>query len=394
MKTPLRRGFTLIELLVVVAIIGVLVALLVPAINAAREAARGASCKNNLRQFGIGFNVYAENNRGFFCSGASDWVRDGAFTEVGFIADMVNSGIPMGQMLCPTNEVRMTEKYNDLLGRVASSAFSCGINLAGSPPKENADGTISTNPCWRLVYEADTYAPGTEARRQLIENEIWGGNYNSNYAASWFLVRSEMKLLPNGAVGPPASTQFPASCARSPKERISTSGPLNRRTVDNAVAPSSNIPLLGDTNPGDLREAVLTESVGDVSSGDRLGEAFTDGPILNYSMTNPRSGDLGTTYRDALRVWNSTLQDWRDFGAVHGSSGSLTANILMADGSVRSIADSNSDTYLNPGFNPATYTGPEDPGMGYQDAEVELPAREFYSGWSLKSKSKGNLDKN
>ena len=358
-------GFTLVEMLTVIAIIGILIALLLPALGLAREVARQTACMNNLRQFGQGLHVHAEARREIFCSGAFDWLRDGAVTELSWVGDLVQQGTPVGKMLCNSNPAQAADVYDDLLNLDTTSATFMNaaqcVDVLGSPKSQAPDGSDVYNPC-RFI--AETAMPPGPARREYVEQSIYRQFYNTNYTATWFLVRSQVSLDYSGNLRPARPNCLPLVGLSS---RNSTFGPLRRPQVDTSITPSSIVPVLADGGP---TGKTLSDQVGDLSPGTLLVAPFTRGPVL-ANLSGPPSFAPGTPKSTWWPTWkDGTRQDYRLFAPVHRGS----CNVLFIDGSVRSLKNLNKDAYLNNGFGAVG---------GYADSALEMPEDDVYSLHSL-----------
>ena len=131
-KTHAQQGFTLVELLVVIAIIGILVALLLPAIQAAREAARRNSCINNVKQLALALQNHHDTRKNF----------------------PMASTAPIMQGVCSS---------------LTNSSRTCAAVVGLTCPNLLADGAaIPLFPCLKVCNKA--IATGCDGQRKPIES--------------------------------------------------------------------------------------------------------------------------------------------------------------------------------------------------------------------------------
>ncbi len=126
-----RRGFTLIELLVVISIIALLIAILLPALQSAREAARRIACASNLRQMGIGVQVYFNENEDYFPPAHAR--GSGSLYDPGWLnwnEHLEQAGVQGREIFkCPTEDVAPFEWVSDPIERLGPSRIHYGWNF-------------------------------------------------------------------------------------------------------------------------------------------------------------------------------------------------------------------------------------------------------------------------
>lgn len=159
-----RRGFTLVELLVVIAIIGILVALLLPAVQAARESARRAQCINGLKQLSLAVHMHHDAKNAVPVSarpvGLTTAPRIAAMTHLLFYLEEGNV----------RNTFDLAKNWGDIANRPAVNTVISVLNCPSTPePADRLDGLPELNPWVQEISVPTDYSPTVWVDKRLID---------------------------------------------------------------------------------------------------------------------------------------------------------------------------------------------------------------------------------
>ena len=291
--TRLRRGFTLIELLVVIAIIGLLIALLLPAVQAAREAARRIHCANNLKQIGIALHNY-HDQRG---------------------------ALPGAYLVYPTTEF---SALSQILPHLEQTPLYNALNFS-LPYFDPTNDTVMRSSVDGFICPSD------------FPNPIPARGAQTNYMAdmgSWIVW--QMNSGPNANLLPPNGVFYGNSATRFADipDGLSNTGVFSERVLadgSNAiVSPVSDV-FFSPAAPTTIDAAVQMCQAVDIYDLSNQFPLFMGAPWINgqhifLHVTPPNSRSCG--FFTALRAVMPPSS--RHPGGV---------NLLLGDGSVRFIKD-------------------------------------------------------
>ncbi len=296
-----RLAFTLVELLVVIAIIGILIALLLPAVQAAREAARRLQCSNNLKQIGLALHNYHASLQVFPPGGTHAGVTDVTPRWRTDVAGWTVAVLP----------------YMELGNQHGEFDFSTNFNSA-----HNSQAALTPVP---------TYLCPSAKEQWAADHRYYVGGQKQ---ATFHYQGVSGPVGVNPTTGQPYQTLRPLDTTHSD---FGVQGVLTR----------SRCVAIRDIRDGTSN----TFAVGELSWSGATGEgpdgSFPPGPYHAYHRTSGSSWTV--VYQSVMNPMHSRsykpTQDWNavSFGSDHPGG----ANFLLADGSVRFVSESiNFSVYL------------------------------------------------
>ncbi|WP_254512703.1 DUF1559 family PulG-like putative transporter [Anatilimnocola floriformis] len=327
-----RRAFTLVELLVVIAIIGVLVALLLPAVQAAREAARRIQCQNHLKQLALGIHNH-EGTYKTFPLGLE--LRSGATTarSTFFVAIL-----PFIEQQPLYDKWDFTNSVNNVSLTVGSSRAATKIKVHVCP-----SDIFRENP-FMLPGTGEAFSPSQTASGNPYGGYYSGTSYAGNYGTGGYHTSfSTFPIRPDGVLfmtGPGTELRVPGGNLHALAENHQSLPPLRISEITDGT---SNTLMLGEKNH---KDADFDQWTGENSgfkmyqvsawawAGGRKGSAMLFGSSAVAINTTVRK--LSPTAATTPNIQNQDRR-FNAWGSNHAGGGS---NFALSDGSIRFVRDS------------------------------------------------------